>query len=144
MMRGKMNWGGATEILVGNFATLVAAQALQDRVPSSATNKQSAANQRAMITAGAAGLLGVGGVVLGLVAGADWAANLGLGLMAGATGLGGQLGMADVDERLGLKDPPVTPEGFAPPAPVTPPNNVIPFPAPQRLATGADWMNAIS
>lgn len=141
-MRGQIDWGGTTEVLTGNFATLVGAQALEDRVPSSTANRAAEVNKRAMLTAGGAGLAGVGLVLLDLLGGKRWAGNLGVGLLAGATGLGGQLGMAYVDEKLGLQDPQPSPRGFQPPVTVSTPFVAAPV-APTRLATGADWTNAL-
>jgi len=114
MARGRYAWAHSAVVWLVNAGVLGTAQALRDRVPSSASNKAAEADRRTLITAGAAALLGVGGVLGQALGGWDWAGRVGEGLLAGATGAGTELGIAALDAKMGLKDPPVTPQGFLP------------------------------
>lgn len=138
----RLPWRHGITMLIADLAVAAGAQALADRVPSTATNKAQQVNQRILYTAAAGGVLGVGLMTVHALGDGrhDWVEDLGEGFLAGATAQAGSLGMAAVDAQMGIVDPRVTPSGFdmgaQPPAAAPPPPNAATSSSALPIATG--------
>jgi len=137
MAQGAIHWAHLITVGLVTAVAPATAQALADRVPSSVSNKQEEITRRSGLVAAGAGLLS--GILLAVDGMTDMpvAGRIGEGLLNGGIALGAQLGMAAVDQAMGLTDPSVAPTA---PPPIPP----APAPLPSPMAGRAPAPPAVN